>query len=239
MRLVLLHDEIPDDEALLDELIALVDRVCPQASGGCMPDSPPASKGHKIWGVVSSCLFYGLLLSLVAGAFLLSQGDKKPILGYSIMNVLTWSMQSEIPQGSLVIIRDVDPGTIQINDDITYMKDTHTHVTHRVIGITEDFGGSGERGFETQGVDNDTPDFDIVPAENVIGVVKAHIPRVGAWLEWLRGHLLITLGFAIGLILLFILLKGAFKKPPGDDRRQSVRRRAGGTRRFQKLKQAS
>jgi len=216
--LALLRDEIPNDEILIDELLALVGTACPQAADGLprIPDAPPGkSTLQKIWSIVSAVLFYGVLLCLVGGAFLLSRGDKKPILGYSFMNVLTWSMQSEIPQGSLVILKEADPGAIEISDDITFMRDADTPVTHRVIGIIEDFEGSGERGFETQGIDNDAPDFEIVRAENVIGRVKVHIPRAGAWLEWLGGHLLITLGFAAGFILLFILLKGAFvKKPP-------------------------
>ncbi|MCL2300273.1 MAG: signal peptidase I [Firmicutes bacterium] len=221
--LALLRDEIPNDETLLDELLALVERVCPQAADGWQGylDAPPAKKQmrKKIWGILSACLFYGVLLCLVGGAFLLSQGDKKPILGYSFMNVLTWSMQSEIPQGSLVVLKKVDPGAIRITDDITFMRDPETPVTHRVIGIVEDFEGTGERGFETQGVDNDTPDFEIVGAANVIGAVKFHIPKVGAWLEWLHGHLLITLGFTAGLVLLFILLMGAFGKKPSKGRK--------------------
>ena len=218
MALVLLHDEIPNDETLLDELLGLVEAVCPQVRGIRVwpgyPDSPSTegAKWPKAWRIISTGLFYGLLLCLVGGAFLLSQGDKKPVFGHFFMNVLTWSMQSEIPQGSLVILKEVDPGTIQIGDDITYMRDAETPVTHRVIGITEDYEGSGERGFETQGVDNDAPDFEIVRAANVIGSVKAHIPRAGAWLEWLHEHLLLTLSFAAGLVLLFILLKGAFGK---------------------------
>ena len=220
----LLRDEIPNDEPLLDELLALVGKACPQDADGRQgdPDPPPAGRPmwRKAWSAVSAVLFYGLLLCLVGGAFLLSRGDKKPILGYSFMNVLTWSMQSEIPQGSLVILKKTDPAAIRIKDDITFMRDAETPVTHRVIGITEDFEGSGARGFETQGVDNDAPDFDIVRAENVIGTVKAHIPRAGAWLEWLNGHLLITLGFTVGLILLFILLKGAFSKKPSRGKKQ-------------------
>jgi len=213
--LALLHDEIPNDEQLLDELLALVERVSPQAAGGYPgPPSAGRSKWLKVWNIVSACLFYGLLLCLVGGALLFSQGDKKPILGYSFMNVLTRSMQSEIPQGSLVIVKKVNPGIIEINDDITFMRNAETSVTHRVIGIFEDFGETGERGFETQGVDSDAPDFDIVPAANVIGAVQFHIPMVGAWLEWLNGNLIITLGFALGFILLFILLRGAFVKKP-------------------------
>jgi len=215
---------LPDLESLseadLDDMIQVLDS-CLNPAGRCSPAAvrtvpKPRSKAGRI---ISAVLFYGLLVCLVGGAFLVSRGEKKPIFGYSFMNVMTWSMESAIPQGSMVIIRQVDPATIQIGDDITYTKDAETSVTHRVIGITENFEGSGERGFETQGVDNDTPDFAIVPAVHVAGMVKAHIPKVGNWLEWLRGNLTLTLGFTAGFVLLAILLKGAFKKNPKENPR--------------------
>jgi signal peptidase I len=215
-------DELFDDTAFVDELIGIVekaleDRGIRQGRGAFESrGAARRAKRRKAWNIISNILFYGLLAAIIAGAFLLSQGDKKPILGYSFANVLTWSMESEIPQGSLVIIKTVDPKTIQIGDDITYMKDTETSVTHRVIGITEDHQNSGERGFETQGVDNDAPDFEIVPASNVAGKVVFHMPMLGSWLNWLRENLLWFAGFVVGFVLLIVLLKGAFEKKPAQ-----------------------
>ena len=222
---ILRFEDIPDDEALLDELITLVDEKLtpldpgwPELSDISLPEPKPDKQASrkKVRKIVADVLFFGFLIFLIVGAFFISQGDKKPVFGYSLMNVLTWSMEPEIPQGALVIVKETDPNAIQIGDDITYMKDSETSVTHRVIGITENFGNTGERGFETQGIANDTPDFDIVPADNVAGVVKAHVPLLGSWLTWLRTNLLLTLGFTVGLVLLFILLKGALKKPPEE-----------------------
>ena len=209
-------------EAELDEMLLILDlslnpagRAAPK--GG--PDAIPLGK------IVSAVLFYGLLVCLVGGAFLFSRGEKKPIFGYTFLNVVTWSMESAIPQGSMVIVRQTPPAGIRIGDDITYMKDAETLVTHRVIGITENFEGSGERGFETQGVNNDTPDFAIVPAVHVVGVVKAHIPRVGSWLAWLRGNLALALGFTAGFVLLALLLKGAFRKDPASFQASSQKKK--------------
>ena len=208
---ILRYEDMPDDEALLDEMIGLVETAL-------APDSPKsAQKNRKKTGrIVMDILFYGMLAALIAVAFFISRGDKKPIFGYSFMNVLTWSMEPEIPQGALVLVKKIDTNAIQIGDDITFTKDPETSITHRVIGITEDFQNSGKRGFETQGIANDTPDFDIVPAVNVAGKVMFRVPKLGGWLEWLREHLLITAGFAVGLLLLAILLRGAFQKSPKE-----------------------
>jgi len=171
---------------------------------------------NKTRRFITTALFYGLLFCLIGGAFFISQGTKMPIFGYSFMNVLTGSMQRELPQGSMIVIKQVDPNTIQIGNDITYMQDTDTAVTHRVIGIIENYENSGARGFETKGIENTVPDFEIVSAVNVVGVVKYHIPRVGAWLEWLRNNLILVLCFTGGFILLIILLKGALKRDPEE-----------------------
>jgi len=173
----------------------------------------PAGKVRRI---ISTALFYGFIISLIGGAFFLSQGTKTPIFGYSFMNVLTWSMQQEIPQGSMVIIKQVDPNIIKIGDNITYMQDEETAITHKVIGITENYEDTGARGFETKGVNNEVADFEIVHAENVVGVVKYHIPRLGAWLDWLRINLILVLCFTGGIILLVILVAGALKKDPEE-----------------------
>jgi len=215
-----------DDDALYNELTRLVDGACPASRSNAIwsgrrpeliviPEEKPRS-GNKARRIISAVLFYGLLATLIAAAFFISQGNKRPVFGYSFMNVITWSMEPDIPQGSLVIVRQADPGTIQIGDDIAFMRDPETSVTHRVIGIVENHEGRGERGFETQGINNDSPDFDIVPAVNVAGVVKLSVPRVGNWLEWLRANLILVSCFAAGIVVLALLLKGAFKKSPAE-----------------------
>ena len=214
-------------EAEMDSMLRILDRCMKPADTRGSAPGPGARPKRRIGKVIADALFYGLLLCLVGGAFLLAQGDKKPIFGYSFMNVITGSMQSVYPVGSMVVIKEADPADIRINDDITFVKEDETAVTHRVIGITDDYEATGERGFETQGVDNDAPDFEIVRAVNVVGVVKYHVPKVGQWLEWLRGNLVITLCFTAGILLLAVLLKGAFKKAPEDKNDRRKRRTHG------------
>ena len=81
-------------------------------------------KKGRAWKIMGECVFYGLLLLLILTALFIrttSDGSPRSLAGYSGMIVLTESMQSEIPKGSLVIAQQVDPETLQIGDDITYM----------------------------------------------------------------------------------------------------------------------
>lgn len=73
-----------------------------------------------------------------------------------------------------VVSRRTDPSTLEIGDDITFMTGETTTVTHRIIGIVENYADTGQRAFQTQGVMNRTPDSQLVPAVNVVGKVVFH-----------------------------------------------------------------
>ncbi len=150
--------------------------------------SKKTGRAGKILGEIA---FYGaLLLLLLAALFIRTTGDgsSRSFAGYSGMLVLTESMESEIPKGSLVIAKQVDPGTLQIGDDITYMANQTTSVTHRIVGILENYQGSGQRAFETQGLMNAQPDKQPVPAVNVVGKVIFHSQALGIIARFIGDH---------------------------------------------------
>ena len=67
------------------------------------------------------------------------------------------------PKGAPVVSRRTDPSTLEIGDDITFMTGETTTVTHRIIGIVENYADTGQRAFQTQSVMNRTPDSQLVP----------------------------------------------------------------------------
>ena len=117
----------------------------------------PAPRKSKVGAFIGNVLFYGVMLALVVGVFVLrsgSGGAPVSFAGYTAQIVLTSSMEEVIPKGSLVISKQVDSSTLQIGDDITYLVSQTTTITHRIIGITERYEDTGQRGFQTQGVMN-------------------------------------------------------------------------------------
>ena len=167
--------------------------------------------------IIGECVFYGLLLLLLLGAVFVrttSDGSPRSLAGYSGMIVLTESMQSEIPKGSLVITKTVDPQSLQIGDDITYMANQTTSVTHRIVGITENYENTGQRAFQTQGIMNREPDKQTVPAINVVGKVVFHSEVLGTVASFIGQYwplLLFILAVAFGLLY---VLGRIFKSPP-------------------------
>ena len=125
-------------------------------------------------------LFCGILILILIAVLSYSAGTKSKggLFGFSVYKILSESMQSEIPNGSLILIKYIDPATIRTGDDITYTKDRNTKVTHRVTKIIGNYNGTGRVGFETKGIENSEPDNQIVDADSVLGKVVWHIAFV-------------------------------------------------------------
>ena len=182
-------------------------------------EQTPADKSKSgVVSVVGEIVFYLLLVVAVLAIYLFGSsqsGKPKLLFGYSAMTILTGSMQTEIPKGSLIITKQVDSNTIKLADDITFMVDDHTSVTHRVIGIYENYEETGERGFQTQGVSNLNPDLDITYASNVVGKVIYHNETLGIIISFIKHYPLyigLIMTFSIGLAISLRIVVSSGKK---------------------------
>jgi len=155
-------------------------------------------------------LYYSVLIAIVAAVYFSGMsGENQPrsIFGYSVFSVLTGSMASEIPQGSLVVTKYKDPNQINTGDDITYLLADLSTITHRVIEIHENHNESGVRGFRTKGIDNPMADENIVHPGNILGVVVFHVTGVGILLEYIQQNPLVIIGICVILIALIYTLR--------------------------------
>ena len=159
--------------------------------------------------ITDIALYAAIFFILIAALFF--NGKTKggfQIFGYSGYTVLSGSMQSEIPEGSLVITQKVGLDKINTGDDITFINKDNSIVTHRVIGIIENSENSIDRGFQTQGLENNGPDQEVIYAENVIGVVKHTVPGLGSVLNYISKNIGIFLLISIiTLVIIKFLIK--------------------------------
>jgi len=164
----------------------------------------PRNVGHRVWhSPIIGVLVYSMMALAVLTVFLIhGSGDGAPrdIFGYSAMRVLTGSMQSEIPQNSLIITRRVDPNTLQVGDDITFFQDSGTVVTHRIVAVHYNYEDTGARAFQTMGIENNLPDPNLVIAGNVIGRVVWSNHAIGSVVTFVQDHLIVS-GIMAGMIL--------------------------------------
>lgn len=91
--------------------------------------------------------------------------------------VISGSMEPEIPVGSMVYSRSVDPATLQPGDIIVFYNTDRSDsvpITHRVV---ENHKETGE--IITKGDANDHTDLQPAAYINIVGKVFAHIPKLG------------------------------------------------------------
>ncbi len=154
------------------------------------------------------------------------------LLGWELVVVQGGSMEPALPVGSVMFVAPVDGRDVRVGDIVSYrlpdMTPSETRVTHRVVDVIREEGGLA---FRTKGDANDAPDNYIVPASEVLGRVRWHIP----WLGYLAPYLRTPVGFLtlIGIPGTFLIISEVFnifttlrRGRQGEDRPQQVNQKA-------------
>ena len=101
------------------------------------------------------------------------------LFGMKPYAVLSGSMESVYPTGSLIYVSDIDPATLRVNDVITFKLRDGTIATHRIIELVPDETDSSILRFRTKGDENDIADGPLVEFEDVVGKPSFGIPYLG------------------------------------------------------------
>ena len=183
---------------------------------------PKMSPGNIVYSVLILLLVV-LVLYLV---FARMTGRVPTFFGYSVVRVVTPSMDPKIPVGSFIVIKRIAPEEVQPGDIITFYTDDPDPVvagktiTHRVLSIdvTED----GKYVFKTKGdnaATNPVPDAYPARGERLVGRYVCGMLPVTAFVTMFREHLPIAI-FLILLIPAIILtqtrIKKVLKKSPAE-----------------------
>ncbi|WP_142255394.1 signal peptidase I [Bacillus sinesaloumensis] len=154
-------------------------------------------------GNIAFVLFVVLSIAIIFSLLLTKNQQSQPsIFGYSIMTVLSGSMEPLLEPGDIIFVEELDPNQVQMNDVITYRNGQQTFVTHRVIDIIRT---DGQLSFQTKGDANNVEDQELVSPNQVVGALKFHIPKVGHIVNEMKNPLAISIVFAI--MIAFYLIK--------------------------------
>jgi len=127
------------------------------------------------------------------------------VLGVTPMVVLSGSMSGEaedhIEIGDLIFVGNVEPDELVEGDVISFM-DGDAVVTHRIIGI--DVDEDGKLLFTTKGDANNAEDLRPVSEDNLIGIYKARIGKVGDFALFLQTPMGMLLFIALPLLAFII-----------------------------------
>ena len=159
----------------------------------------------KITSIISAIIFIICLL-LLGLVMVTPKGENGSgtvnIAGYSIMTVLTGSMEPEYQVGDIVVIKYTDADELKVKDVITFISSDKElngqPITHRIINITEE---NGQKKFETKGDNNEIADGTLVTSDKILGKVQFKIPFVGKVINFMQ-----TNRYAFFLIVILPML---------------------------------
>lgn len=158
-------------------------------------------KLKKILKIISNTL-----LGFVVALALLLYGTQ--FIGLKPYSVLSGSMQSAYPTGSLLYVKNVKPETLKVGDVITFKMAGSTVCTHRIIELVQDKNDSDIIRFRTKGDENNSADGGLVEYDEVIGKATFSIPLLGYLVTYISvppgKYIAITVAAIIVLIEIMI-----------------------------------
>lgn len=144
-----------------------------------------------------SFLIIAVSLFMLLAVVLTPAGQVPQVMGFSLLRVLTNSMEPEIPVQSMLLVQAVDPQTLEVGDVITFFSSDPTLNgalnTHRIVRIETPHTNLQ---FATKGDTNESEDPQLVPASQVVGKVIRTSPIFG------KAVGLITTPLVFGLVIL-------------------------------------
>lgn len=152
-----------------------------------------------------SYFYTGLLVCLIIIFLFIKFAGMTSLGPWQTKVVLTDSMNESYPAGSLLFVKKEPVGEISKGDVISFSESGEV-VSHRVIQINKDASGLV---FQTKGDSNIQQDAFKVRENQIQGVVKTGIPKVGEYLmrlQTFRGILAFCM-FIADLFLLELFLK--------------------------------
>lgn len=160
-------------------------------------------------GIISDFLFAFVLTFFLLLTFIMV-GAK--LLGYQMLTIDSGSMEPNMPEDSLIFVKQVDPSTLQKDDVITFTIDVDgTLFTHRIVSVLPE-----TRTFITKGDANKTNDAP-VSWNNVVGKTELCLPKIGGVFRAFtakenRVYVYIAIGILAGLMVLWIVSDHLKKK---------------------------
>lgn len=184
-----------------------------------------------LFNYMSSILMYAFIVIFILIGILLvvyfvdskrsMQKLEKPLYGAYV--IVSGSMEPIIKIKDAVLIKRVDPDSIQRGDVVTYLSNDESYygimITHRVVNIQEE---NGEKIYYTKGDHNETVDRSPIKGDQIYGKVVMRIPKIG----YIKYFLVSSYGWIIAIVIpsLGIIIYDILKilRNVKDDRKEKV-----------------
>ena len=166
----------------------------------------------SILGVIL-CIVFGFML--ICNLTIIIKGtiapEKPPsVLGVTPMVVLSGSMSGDaedhIEAGDLIFVNRAEASELEVGDVIAFMEGKIV-VTHRIIDIQKD--ENNKYVFRTKGDANNAEDQRPVTEDNLVGIYKARIPKLGDFALFLQTPLgmVIFIGIPVFAFIIYDIIR--------------------------------
>ncbi len=165
-----------------------------------MREAPASDESRTLKLLSEIAAWVGMALLTLVVIVLIIVAVLPRVSGWHFVMVAGGSMEPTIPYGSVAVMKEIDDARgLPAGKIIEYRSpDTGIVTTHRIVEATE--GGDA---YVTRGDANNVNDRTPVPAENVIGEYRFHIPNLAHWINWLQSPTgLLTLVWIPGMLLI-------------------------------------
>ena len=157
--------------------------------------------------LINSLAILLIVLSLFAllTVVMTPSGQVPQVMGFSILQVLTGSMEPTIPEGSMLLIQKTAPETLQTGDIISFFSPDPTLDgalnTHRIQQVVTE---EDTLSFVTKGDANFLEDQQPVVAQQVVGKVIFISPLLGRFVRLISNPLVFCLAIVLPLFAMLI-----------------------------------
>ena len=165
----------------------------------------------KAWKVLSTLIVWVMVITAacmmiftIVSVNTFNRNDRE-LFGYRCYIVLSDSMAAtDFDAGDLVLVKEVDPTTLQPGDIISYQSQNSENygvtVTHKIRARTTD--ANGNPGFITYGTTTGVDDETVVTYPFILGKHEATLPKVGTFFQFLKT----PQGYIVCVLIPFLLL---------------------------------
>ena len=155
-----------------------------------------------VWMVVAVAVFMMIFTIISVNTF--DRNDRE-IFGLRFYITLSDSMSAtDFDAGDLVVVKEVDPTTLQVGDIIAYQSQNSENygatVTHKIRAKTTD--ANGNPGFITYGTTTGVDDETVVTYPFILGQYQMALPQVGTFFQFLKT----PQGYIVCILIPFLLL---------------------------------
>lgn len=139
-----------------------------------------------------------------------SEPNKIPsVFGWKPFIVLSGSMEDTIMPGDLILTKEIDALELKEGDIISFRTNKYNVITHRIINIVDE---NGERKYYTKGDNNNSADSEPVCNEQIEGIYRYKIPKLGEIALNLQKPIGIVICVTLPLIILLIAQFADYKR---------------------------